>query len=138
MLDEIKSKFETRILESEERGNETLLTIEPSLLVELAKFAQEAGFTYPADITAVDNGTDLHVLYRIFSLDKKAYLVIKVPTARKGGRLPTVSGIWRGAEWFEREIYDLFGVTFDGHPDLRRILTPAGFEGHPLLKDWSG
>ena len=135
MLDEIKRNFPRGIIEGSEQGNQTTLVVEPASLLALARYLNEAGFTYPADITAVDDGQALQVHYRIYSVEKKEYVLLKAPTARKGGRVPTVCTVWRGAEWFEREVFDLFGVMFDKHPDLRRILLPADAVGHPLLKD---
>ena len=134
MLEEIKKRFPQGIIEASEQDHQTVLTAEPSILLHLAQYIKEAGFEYPADITAVDDGKALQVIYRIYSIAQREYAILKVPVARKGGRLPTVSSIWRGAEYFEREIFDLFGVVFDKHPDLRRILLPADWEGHPMLK----
>jgi NADH-quinone oxidoreductase subunit C len=135
MLEELRERFAGAILEGREEGNQTLLTVEPSLLLDISQYIKQAGFEYPADITAVDDGKALLVVYRIYSMGQNQYVVLKVPLARKGGRLPTVSSVWRAADWYEREIFDLFGVVFDNHPDLRRILLPADWEGHPLLKD---
>jgi NADH-quinone oxidoreductase subunit C len=133
MLEDIQAKFPNGIVESRETGNETYLTIEVGLLSELAAYLKESGFEYPADITAVDNGENLRLVYRLYSLAEKSYVIVNVPVARKGGQAPTVSAIWRAAEWFEREIFDLFGVKFTGHPDLRRILLPNDYDGPPPL-----
>ncbi|NIM04231.1 MAG: NADH-quinone oxidoreductase subunit C [Armatimonadetes bacterium] len=136
MLAELKEEFADGVLEGSEEGNQTTLTIRPSLLLDVSQHIRGAGFEYPADITAVDDGESLCAVYRIYSVERNHHVVLKVPVARKGGRLPTVSHIWKGANWFEREVFDLFGVVFEGHPDLRRILLPADWEGgHPLLKE---
>jgi NADH-quinone oxidoreductase subunit C len=135
MIDQLKQLFPQGIIESAEKENELLLTAEASILFGLCQQLKEAGFDYPADITAYDDGKTLRVIYRIYSMSNNNYVVLSVPVARKGARLPTVCSIWKGAEWFEREIFDLFGVVFDKHPDLRRILLPADWEGHPLLKE---
>jgi len=135
LIERLREKFPKGILESSEHGNETLLTVEPAVLLDLCRQLNAAGFDYPADLTAVDDGKGLRVVYRIFSTSERRYAVLSVPVARRGGSLPSVSSVWRGAEWFEREVYDLFGVHFRGHPDLRRILLPEDWEGHPLLKE---
>jgi len=135
MIDRLKQLFPQGIIESAEKDNELLLTAEASILMGLCRQLKEAGFDYPADITAYDDGKTLRVIYRIYSMSNNNYVVLSVPVARKGARLPSASSLWKGAEWFEREIFDLFGVVFDKHPDLRRILLPADWEGHPLLKE---
>ncbi len=78
----------------------------------------------------------IEVVYHLFSLSKKHWIVLKVRVARSGGRLPTLETVWKAANWHEREVFDLFGVHFDGHSDHRRILLPADWPGHPLLRDW--
>jgi NADH:ubiquinone oxidoreductase subunit C len=133
MLEDIKAKISSAGIESRAEENEIHLTLEAGRLLEFAAFIKQAGFEYPADITAVDDRENLRLVYRLYSLEEKSYVIVNVPLARKGGQAPTVSGIWRGAEWFEREIFDLFGVKFTGHPDLRRLLLPNDFDGPPPL-----
>lgn len=90
-----------------------------------------SGVDWPdADPPAVE------VVYHLFSLPKKHWIVLKVRVPREGGRLPTLETVWKAANWHEREAYDLFGVRFDGHSDHRRILLPNDWPGHPLLRDW--
>ncbi len=76
------------------------------------------------------------MVYHLFSYTLRHWMVLKVDTPRDNPVVPTVSGVWRAAEWQEREVYDLLGVTFTGHPDLRRILMPEDWPGHPLRKDF--
>jgi NADH-quinone oxidoreductase subunit C len=78
----------------------------------------------------------MEVVYHLFSYRHRHTFVLKVHTPREGGRVPTVEGVWGVANWHEREAYDLFGIVFDGHSDLRRILLPDDWVGHPLRKDW--
>ena len=96
------------------------------------------GLDYLADLTAVDYPPDrIDVVYHLYSMAQKhGPLTLKVKLPRAHPRLASVTPIWRGAEFQEREAYDLYGVTFDGHPDLRRILLWEGFEGHPMRKDY--
>ena len=96
------------------------------------------GYTMLTDLFAVDrHGSDprFEVVYLLNSLQLKERLVVKVRLA-EGEPVPTVSDIWRAAEWLEREAYDMFGLRFENHPDLRRILTVEDFDGYPLRKDF--
>lgn len=104
----------------------------------------ELFFDFLACMTGVDNGPEkgtMEVIYHMNSIPLGHSLVIKVTVERLPGpdelpKVPTVSDIWRTADWHEREIYDLFGIGFEGHPDMRRILMPADWEGFPLRKDY--
>lgn len=89
-------------------------------------------------LSGVDYGPEktLGVVYHLASTSQRHNITLKVEVPRQHGELPTVSDIWRTAEWHEREAYDLYGMRFTGHPDLRRILLPDDWEGHPLLKDY--
>jgi NADH-quinone oxidoreductase subunit C len=95
------------------------------------------GFTLLADITAVDwwpREPRFEVVYQLASADDR--LRLKVALAGEHAHLPTVQGVWPGANWLEREVWDLFGIVFDGHGDLRRLLMPEDWEGYPLRKDF--
>ena len=96
------------------------------------------GLDYLANLTAVDYPPDrMDVVYHLYSMaHKHGPLVLKVKLPRATPTAASVTPIWRGAEFQEREVYDLYGVTFDGHPDLRRILMWDGFAGHPMRKDY--
>jgi len=96
------------------------------------------GYTMMTDLFAVDRyGSDprFEVVYFLNSLRLKERLVVKVRVA-DGEPIPTVSDLWRAADWLEREVYDMFGVRFENHPDLRRILSVEDFDGYPLRKDF--
>jgi len=91
-------------------------------------------------ITGIDNGVQaatMEVVYNLYSIPFNHHLMIKVTLPRDHAEVDTVSHIWRTANWLEREIFDMYGVNFKNHPDLRRILMPADWEGHPLRKDYS-
>ncbi len=90
------------------------------------------------DLTALDwpKRSVIEVVYHLFSYRHRHAIVLKVEADRAAPRVPTVEGVWRAATWFEREVYDLFGVEFTGHSDLRRILLPDDWIGHPLRKDY--
>jgi NADH-quinone oxidoreductase subunit C len=97
-------------------------------------------FEMLSDLTGVDllghSEMRFEVVYHLNSLTKNHRLRIKVPLSEEDPSLPSVLGIWKAANWMEREAWDLYGIKFDGHPDLRRILLYPEFEGHPLRKDY--
>jgi NADH-quinone oxidoreductase subunit C len=106
----------------------------------LFKTSSEGEFNFLADLCGVDRGVEeeprFEVNYHLFSTTKYHRLRLKVLLNEDDVRVPTVTGVWRTANWHERETYDLVGVVFDGHPDLRRILLPDDWQGHALRKDF--
>jgi NADH-quinone oxidoreductase subunit C len=107
-------------------------------LPELMTSLKAKGYTYLVDLTAVDHhGTDprFEVVYELCNLREKKHLRIKTKVA-EGDAVPTVSNIWKTADWHEREVFDMMGIRFSGHPDLRRILMWGGYPYHPLRKDF--
>lgn len=102
----------------------------------LLKESPELKFDYPANITAVDWNDRLEMVYNLSSLSLGHKITLKVDLERENPEITSVTDVWRGAEWQEREIFDLFGIRFSGHPDLRRILLPEDWEGYPLRKDY--
>jgi NADH-quinone oxidoreductase subunit C len=110
-------------------------------LVEVCRFLKtEPGLEldFLEDETAVDwpKKNVLEVVYHLLSYKHRHAIVLKVELDRAAPSVPSVEGVWKTANWFEREIWDLFGVTFPGHPDLRRIMLPDDWIGHPLRKDY--
>lgn len=112
-------------------------------IVEVCSFfktAPEAAFNFLADLCGVDRGVEeeprFEVNYHLFSTTKYHRLRLKVLLNEDDVHLPTVTRVWRTANWHERETYDLVGIIFDGHPDLRRILLPDDWQGHALRKDF--
>jgi NADH/F420H2 dehydrogenase subunit C len=96
----------------------------------------EFDLTYLSFVSAIDWPDHFDMIYQLASLAKGHALTLKVALAKDDARMPSVTGLWRGADWHEREIYDLFGIVFDGHPNLRRIMMSADWKGHPLRKDY--
>ncbi len=90
-------------------------------------------------ITGYDKGPGepLGAAYNLHSMDRLHRLEVRIEMPREDGPIPSVAHIWRIADWFEREVYDLIGIRFKGHPDLRRMLLPEDWEGHPLRKDYA-
>lgn len=109
-------------------------------IVEVCAFAkQELGFDYLVDVSSIDNyGEDPRwtVVYHLYGIAHKQYLRLRTGVSEEKSELPTVTGVWRTADWHEREIYDMMGVRFRGHPDLRRILMWEGYPYFPLRKDF--
>ncbi len=112
----------------------------PGDLLRICRSLKEAGYDLLVDISSVDMSVKgitprFTVIYNLFSLNKKTRLIIKTDIAENEAA-PSVTQIWQGADWMEREVYDLMGVNFSGHPNLERILTYEGIPGHPLRKDF--
>jgi NADH-quinone oxidoreductase subunit C len=110
-------------------------------IVEVARFLKsEPGLEmdFLEDLTAIDwpKRNVIEVVYHLLSYTHRHAIVLKVETDRAAPSVPTVEGVWKTTNWFEREIFDLFGVEFPGHPDLRRIMLPDDWVGHPLRKDY--
>jgi NADH-quinone oxidoreductase subunit C len=128
------------VLEAYEFVGETTVKVAPEHLVEACRhLKQQEGFTYLVDLTAVDwkdrqPRFDVLLLLHSFSRGQER-LRLKLAVAETG-TCPSVTGVWETANWMEREAFDMYGVRFEGHPDLRRILTWDGFQGHPLRKDF--
>ena len=117
------------------------LHVEPQLIVEVCRYLRddpELTFEVLSDLTALDLPKDnkLQVVYHLYSYSRRHQIVLKVDLPREEPRLSTMEGVWKAANWFEREVFDLFGVMFEGHSDLRRIMLPEDWVGHPLRKDY--
>jgi NADH-quinone oxidoreductase subunit C len=97
---------------------------------------RDLAFDFCQSLTGLDTGETLTCVYHLYSYPNRHTLVLKARTPRSQPRLPTISTVWPVANWYEREAYDLYGVLFDGHPDLRRLLLPEDWEGHPMRKDY--
>ena len=124
---------------TETRGDVSLV-LPAEKIVAASQRVQGLGFELLSALTAVDYWPEeqprFHVVYEFTSVSKNLRLEIRVPLPGIHPTLPTVSHIYRNANWRERELWDMFGIKADGHPDLRRILMPADWEGHPLRKDY--
>lgn len=125
---------------TEFRGEVTVKIGDAEKIAEVCAFAkQELGCDYLVDLSSVDNyGEDPRwtVVYELYGLAHRCHLRLKTDVSEEKSELPTVSGVWRTADWHEREAYDMMGLRFRGHPDLRRILMWEGYPYFPLRKDF--
>src|SRR6266576_128449 len=130
------AKIQSRI----EFRDETTFSIQPEDLREVAKFCRdELSFDYLIDITSVDNFGDeprFEIVYELYSMTLAVHLRLKFRVSEEAGAVDTISDIWPTANWHEREIYDMMGIKFKGHPDLRRILMWDGYPYFPLRKEF--
>lgn len=143
-LTRLRDQFPEAILETHSfRGDDTAI-VRPEALVAIAtclKNDPDLDYSYLMDLTAVDClnlGTPhrFEVVYHFFSLSKKHRVRIKIPLGAKNPQVNSIASLWPGADWYEREVWDMFGVQFIGHPNLKRILLYEEFQGHPLRKDY--
>jgi NADH-quinone oxidoreductase subunit C len=133
----LKSQFNGEQLEF--RG-ESILVIKRDQLLDAVRKIREMGFERLSDITAVDYFPEetprFHLVYQFTSLSNHATLGLRVPVPGTNPSVSTIETVYPNANWRERELFDMFGIGFDGHSDLRRILMPHDWEGHPLRKDY--
>jgi NADH-quinone oxidoreductase subunit C len=119
--------------------DEVVVVLSPDDLLAVCRIARESDdldFNYLRCVSVVDYEERLEVNYHLFSLAKRHKMVIKTSVSPEAPNVPTVTGVWRAADWFEREGHDLFGVVFAGHPDLAPLLLYEGFEGFPGRKSF--
>ncbi len=123
-----------------EKHGDVSVVLPAEKIVAACQQVHEQGFELLSALTAVDywpqEAPRFHVLYQFTSVSMNLVLTLRVPVPGINPCLPTVSHIYRNANWRERELWDMFGIKSQGHPDLRRILMPADWEGHPLRKDY--
>jgi len=128
------------ISSGQESNGEITLHVDPASLLSLAQFLKnQQGYERLSAVTCVDwhpREPRFEVVYQLHSIRHNRRLRLKVTLPGTNAQVESVVGVWRSANWYEREVFDLFGVTFLHHPNLRRILMPEGWEGHPLRKDF--
>jgi len=140
LLDSFSKSFGGKIQSKTEFRDETTFTIAASDLREITKFCRdELSFDYLIDITSIDNFGEeprFEVVYHLYSMQHGVHLRLKLKVPEEANGVDTISDIWPTANWHEREIYDMMGIKFNGHPDLRRILMWEGYPYFPLRKDF--
>lgn len=139
-VEKIETRFQNNILLKNSFRDELSLTVTKDSLIEIMTFCKkDLGFDYLVDLTAVDNlGTNprYEVVYELYSYSDSCHLRIKVGVDESERELSSVVDLWPTANWHEREAFDMIGVTFSGHPDMRRILMWEGYPYYPLRKDF--
>ena len=141
MIEQIKSKFPEAVQDTIEYRGETTLVVRPEALIEVATFLRDEpslGFDLLSDVSAVDHypaQPRFALNYHLYALESARSLRLKVWLDGETPSIASITGVYPGANWHEREVYDLMGIRFEGHPDLRRIFMPDDFLGYPLRKD---
>jgi len=137
----LEKQFPGKVSDFKGEVPEPYLTVAPQAIVEVCRFLRDDSslkFKVLSDLTAVDwpKEEKIQVVYHLYSYEYKQQIVLKVDLPRDNPKILTSEGVWKVANWFEREVYDLLGVIFEGHSDLRRIMLPEDWVGHPLRKDY--
>jgi len=141
-LDKISRQFPRSVIETHTwRGDATAIVRREDILA-ICTFLRddpELAYNFMMDLTAVDylgKAPRFEVVYHLYSLSKNQRVRIKAQVPEADCAIDSIVSVWIAADWFEREVFDLYGIVFKGHPNLKRILLYEGFEGHPLRKDY--
>lgn len=140
VIEAVKTNFKDHVISVDEyAGDITILVHKDAVIPVLKSLKEDHHFIYLADLLGTDRFTNedrFEVIYNIVSLREGHRLFVKTRCPEENPSLPTATPIWPAANWNEREVYDMFGITFDGHPDPRRIFMPEDFEYFPLRKEF--
>jgi NADH-quinone oxidoreductase subunit C len=135
----LKETFSGAIFETTEAHDEISFVVDPAKIVEISSYLKQVqGFERLSSVTAVDwwpREPRFEIVYQMHSIRRNLRVRLKIRVSA-GTAVDSVTVVWRSANWYEREVFDLFGVTFANHPNLERIMMPMDFEGHPLRKDF--
>ncbi|GAB4028533.1 MAG: hypothetical protein Fur0012_01000 [Elusimicrobiota bacterium] len=141
----IKEKFNSVIVSAGSCAGQDFITIKKEALIEVSLYLKNnMNFEFLSDLTCVDykgypgweHAHRFEMVYQFYSYERKERMRIKVPVEETSPWVESLTGLWQAANWYEREVYDMYGINFSGHPDLRRILMYDEFIGHPLRKDY--
>jgi NADH-quinone oxidoreductase subunit C len=147
MLDRLRARFGAAVLDTHAHRGDHTATVEGAAIVDILRFCRddaELGFDMLSDLTAVDllkfagreDGPRFEVVYHLYSIAHNHRVRLKVQVDEDHAVVPTAVAVWPIANWLEREVWDMFGIRFDGHPDPRRLLMYEEFVGHALRKDY--
>jgi NADH-quinone oxidoreductase subunit C len=143
IADKIKENFPDEVLSTSEFRGQVSVLIRKGRIMDIGRYLHdepELNMDYLRDLTAVDylgkKEPRFEVVYHLYSIKHRHLIRLKAEVSDSDCTIDSVMPVWIGADWHERECYDLFGIRFNGHPDLRRILMPEDWEGHPLRKDY--
>lgn len=141
LLNQVNIQHPAAVRGTEQSFGDVVWLVHAANILDILAWLKERGFNLLLDIDGVDalhlgREERFEVIYILYSIDEDMRLRIKVQLSESGLTLPTATGLWQSANWAEREVFDMFGVTFEGHPNLQRILCHHEFEGHALRKDY--
>ncbi len=143
-VEKLKSKFGEAILKTEEFRKDITVFVKREQILDVMEFLKsdaELSYDFLIDITAVDylrmeKNPRFQMVYNLRSTKYNQRIRVKVPLSESDLKISTLAGLWKGAAWLEREVYEMYGVSFENHPDLRRLLIPDSFKHFPLRKDY--
>ena len=147
ILARLRGRLGARVLDTHEHHGDHTAVVAAEGIVDALRFCRDEpdlGFDMLMDLTAVDylkypgreDGPRFDVVYHLYSVTHNHRVRLKVPVEQDAPTVPTATALWPIANWLEREVWDMYGIRFDGHPDLRRLLLYEEFVGHPLRKDY--
>jgi NADH-quinone oxidoreductase subunit C len=143
LIDSLRARFGDGIRGEEDIARDEVVTVARERALDFFRALRddpELAFDFLLDLTAVDylgRSPRFDVVMHLLSSKHRHRLRVKVPIEESDCRMPSLTPLWKSANWLEREVFDMYGIRFDGHPDLRRILMYDTFEGHPLRKDYA-
>ena len=135
----LRDTFPDAVIDSTDIQGILNIKLQPSALLQVCEALHDSenlAFDYLADITAIDWKDRIEVVYQLTALSTNTRIALRVDLDKDQPEVDSVTSVWRGADFQEREVYDLMGVVFNNHPNLSRILLPEDWEGHPLRKDY--
>jgi NADH-quinone oxidoreductase subunit C len=137
----LQARFGANVGDCNPQAKDPFIFVQPAAIADVCGFLRDEpdlSFDALSNLSGVDYKAKdvIEVVYHLYSYRYRHKIVLKADTPRQQPVLPTVDGVWKAADWLEREVYDLLGVTFEGHPDLRRLLMPEDWIGYPLRKDF--
>ena len=141
IYERVKGRFGERVISAQLDAKDPSILVDPTAIAEVCAFARDDG-ALRCEILSNESGVDykadgvIEIVYHLYSYTHRHYIILKTRTPRDNPVVPSVERVWKSANWMEREIYDLLGVMFTGHSDLRRLLMPEDWVGHPLRKDF--
>ncbi len=143
IADKVKERFPDEVLDVREFRGQVSVTVRKGKIREIGRFLHDEPdlhFDYLVDLCGVDylgkKDVRFEVVYHLYSMNHRHALRVKAEVPENDARIDSVMPIWIGVNWHERECYDMYGIDFAGHPDLRRVLLPEDWEGYPLRKDY--
>jgi NADH-quinone oxidoreductase subunit C len=140
LVDDLSESYSDQLIDVYQSSGDTFIRVQPDAIVEICRFLKdEHHFIYLSDILGADRFTSeerFEVIYNIVSLRDRERVFLKVWIEEKDPTVDSITDVWQSASWHERQVYDMFGVRFNNHPDLRRIYMPEDFNYYPLRKEF--